>query len=205
MRVVDGLEAAGEVLTPLVRSVILALEATALRVESLEREVAEFRARLAFSAKKNQPPILTRSRPMRLRTALLLALVAPAMIACESIVSDDAPVLPATFVLEAPVTRESSDARFTLLADTLRLSNDGSALRSTRSVFTIANRTDTTFRADARYLFELDGGGIELTYICGPAELCGPAPHYTGRFEDGRMIIRPVNSNDSALRYTRIN
>lgn len=150
---------------------------------------------------------------MRLRTALSLALVAPALLACESVVSDDAPALPATFVLETPMTYESAGGRLTLLADTLRLSADGSALRSTRSVSTFANRTDTTFRADARYAFELTGDGIELTYICGPAELCAPAPHYSGRFDNGRMIVHQVRERQDGrvtidplyeLRFRRI-
>lgn len=56
MSVIDELEAAGEVLTPAVRAVILALEATALRVESLEREVAELRARLGMNSRNSSKP-----------------------------------------------------------------------------------------------------------------------------------------------------
>jgi len=56
MSVVEELEAAGEVLTPVVRGVILALEATALRVESLEREVAELRARLGMNSRNSSKP-----------------------------------------------------------------------------------------------------------------------------------------------------
>ena len=56
MSALEALEAAGEVLSPAVRQVILGLEAAAARVESLEREVAELRARLGMNSRNSSKP-----------------------------------------------------------------------------------------------------------------------------------------------------
>ncbi len=57
MSAIEELEAAGEVLSPAVRAVILALEAVAARVPLLEARIAELEARLAqHSGNSSRPP-----------------------------------------------------------------------------------------------------------------------------------------------------
>lgn len=138
-----------------------------------------------------------------MRPRILLALAAPCVLACESIVSHS-PVLPATYALEAPVTRQSPGVRTTVIADTLRLGVDGAAVRSTRASIDYESRGDTTVTSNSIYRYELKGGIIELTYLCGPAELCSPPPHYRGRFENGDMILREAHGDEPAVRYRRV-
>jgi hypothetical protein len=133
-----------------------------------------------------------------MRKRIALALVAPAVLACDSMVASESPALPGTYVLEAPVVTEHPGARSTLLADTLRFSTNGAATRSTRAEFDDGRTRTITVRSGAPYYFEMRAGILELTYICGPAELCAPAPHMVGRFtEDGLVFY------NSDLRYRR--
>ena len=138
-----------------------------------------------------------------MRSRNLLALLALATVGCESIASAP-PAIPATYVLEAPVTSQSEGIRFTLVTDTLRISTGGGAERRTRWEVEYPDRRDPVTARTSPYLYELQGGKIELTYICGPAELCAPGPHYIGQFTDGGLILEPAGSQAPMLRYRRI-
>ncbi len=113
-------------------------------------------------------------------------------------------MLPTTYALEAPVTSDYEVARVTLVTDTLRLSAGGKAERRTRFRTEYADGRDTTATRTGPYVYKFKPGRVELTYVCGPAEFCAPAPHYVGRFEGGRLVLSPTLAPQPELHYRRV-
>jgi hypothetical protein len=95
-----------------------------------------------------------------------------------------------TYVLESVGGRplpalvlENEWSRVAILSDTVRLQSDGTGTK----VYAVdveylkePNRDGKTL-IERRISYQLKGEAIEVPNICGPAELCTPPPHWTGR------------------------
>lgn len=140
-----------------------------------------------------------------MRPRILLALLIPAVLACESrMLPQPEPDGAETFVLEEPVVLQWSSVRATLLADTLRLNPDGSALRSGRTHFDYDDYRDTTVHMSSPYRHHTEGPRIELEFVCPPNALCAPPPHLWGLAGSKTLVLKAAEDPRPTLRYRRI-
>lgn len=143
-----------------------------------------------------------------MRTRFLLALVVPAVLACESgLLPQPEPEAAGTFVLDVsagPVVLQWASVRATLLADTLRFKPDGSLIRSGRTHYDYDTFRDTTLHSSFPYLHRTEGFRIELEYVCPPNALCSGPPHLWGAISSNALVLHAAEDPRPALRYRRI-
>ena len=86
-----------------------------------------------------------------------------------------------TFILVAPMPVVISDGvRVRLLADTLRIADDGSAVQRVISERVHPTTGDTTFHVEtSTHTYRLESGAIGLLWNCEPAEACAGATEPT--------------------------
>jgi hypothetical protein len=115
---------------------------------------------------------------------------------CESLlapISDER-----TYVLESvggvslpALVFASETNRVTMLADTVRLQRDGSGTKVYAIDVEYLKEPNRNGRAliERRISYMLKGDAVAITDICGPAELCAPSPHWTGRISSSELRL----------------
>jgi hypothetical protein len=144
-----------------------------------------------------------------MRPRFLLALVVPALLACESnfLLEPDSEFL-GTFVLDVsdgPVVLQWESVRATILADTLRVRDDGRTSRRVITHYDYATFRDTTVHTYISYLHRKKGFRVELEYLCPPNALCTPPPHLWGNVAGQALVLHTAEDPRPALHYRRIN
>jgi hypothetical protein len=144
-----------------------------------------------------------------MRPRFLLALVVPAVLACESnfLLEPDSEFV-GTYVLDVSdgsVVLRWDSVRATILADTLRFREEGRASRRVITHYDYATFRDTTVDTYIPYLHQKKGFRVELEYVCPPNALCGPPPHLWGNVAGRALVLRTAEDPRPALRYRRIN
>lgn len=107
---------------------------------------------------------------------------------------------------DSPVAWENPSVRVTILADTLRLLGDGDGLRSSVEQLDFASPAlrDTTVASLRTYRYEVDGGRIEVDFVCPPTALCSPPPHMWGSVTRDGLDLRALVDPALRLRYERV-
>jgi hypothetical protein len=145
---------------------------------------------------------------MRPRILLALALIVPAVLACESaLLPQPEPEASGTFVLDVsdgPVVLRWASVRATLLADTLRFKSDGTAVRSGRTHYDYDTFRDTTLSTSSPYRHHTEGFRLELELVCPLNALCSPPPHLWGTVTGESLVLHAAEDPRPTLRYRRI-
>lgn len=140
-----------------------------------------------------------------MRPRILLALVVPAVLACESgFLPQPETEVAGTFALEGPVVLQWASVRATLLADTVRFKSDGTLVRSGRTHYDYDTFRDTTVSSAFPYLHRTEGFRVELEYVCPPNALCAPPPHLWGTIAGESLVLKAAEDPRATLRYRRI-
>lgn len=115
-----------------------------------------------------------------------------------------------TYVLESvggkplpALVFESESVRAQILTDTVRLQPDGTGTKvyALDVEYLKAPHRDGSTLIDRRISYQLKGDAIEITNICGPAELCAPPPHWTGRITSDTLRL---NGEPGPYVYRRV-
>ena len=115
---------------------------------------------------------------------------------CESVL--DPSGVAGTYVLESvggrplpAVVWDDEFVRATILADTFRLHSDGTGTRvyALDVKYLKESQRDGKAVFDRQVSYQLKGNDIALTHVCGPAELCAPPPHHTGRISSAALRL----------------
>lgn len=112
-----------------------------------------------------------------------------------------------TFILVAPMPVVISDGvRIRMLADTLRIADDGSAVQRVTSERVHPTTGDTTHHVEtSTHTYRLESGAIGLLWNCEPAAVCAGAPEPTWYDIGPGPSVDELRSRESpSARYKRI-
>lgn len=98
--------------------------------------------------------------------------------------------------LPAVAFDDTERGRLELLADTLRLRGDGTGSRVTVSRWRPPGATATlpTERRESQLGYEVRGNRLEISFVCGPHELCAEGPHLTGRANGASIRLTVITT-----------
>ncbi|MBR9988604.1 MAG: hypothetical protein KFH98_02555 [Gemmatimonadetes bacterium] len=138
------------------------------------------------------------------RAALAIGFLLPALASCDPVLSPDD--VAGEYVLQGtPVILELDHGRITLLADTLRLSTDGTATRVVVETYESGTETLSDTRIEP-YRYTIRRGRVELAYVCpiNALMLCTPPPHMWGPPNASGLALRAAIEPAVVLQYDRL-